>query len=255
MWYNCNRVSLSQRVCCASWSSCWFVFDEELDLSCQTEAWELLLLLSQPFRRSHVTQSPSLLWSFSPTLLTLGCLSVCMRSSSSPCFAVVDLVYWRSTKRTGVVFTGLVIALASLFQLSAITLLSHVFLGVMCVTVPLRLYYKLLELLRWNPGVHPFQWVQRLCWFRPPPSLKWWWIYLFRSFKCRVATLCPGRIWTMTALWRIRRRWCWWRRWCCSSPLLSRRSNAFCSSTAWLTPLRSHFDYKVMSVMTRLGTH
>ncbi|KAI3373540.1 hypothetical protein L3Q82_022145, partial [Scortum barcoo] len=60
-------------------------------------------------------------------------------------------------RKTGVVFTGLVICLASLFQLSAITVLSHICLGVMCVTFTLRLYYKLLELLRWNPGVHPFQ--------------------------------------------------------------------------------------------------
>ncbi|XP_005472040.1 reticulon-2b isoform X2 [Oreochromis niloticus] len=59
--------------------------------------------------------------------------------------------------RTGVVFTGLVIGLASLFQLSAVTVVSNVFLGVMCITFPLRFYYKLLELLRWNPGVHPFQ--------------------------------------------------------------------------------------------------
>lgn len=73
------------------------------------------------------------------------------------CFAVVDLVYWRSMRRTGVVFTGLVIGLASIFQLSAITVLSHVCLGIMCITFPLRLYYKLLELLRWNPGIHPFQ--------------------------------------------------------------------------------------------------
>ncbi|XP_060941188.1 reticulon-2b [Limanda limanda] len=70
---------------------------------------------------------------------------------------LVDLVYWRSVKWTGVVFTGLVIALASLFQLSAITVLSHLCLGIMCVTFLLRLYYKLLELLRCNPGVHPFQ--------------------------------------------------------------------------------------------------
>ncbi|XP_068600984.1 reticulon-2b [Brachionichthys hirsutus] len=69
----------------------------------------------------------------------------------------MDLVYWRKMSSTGVVFTGLVIGLASLFQLSAITVLSHVCLGAMCVTFPLRLYYKLLELLRWNPGVHPFQ--------------------------------------------------------------------------------------------------
>uniref|UniRef100_A0A3Q4HDZ7 Reticulon n=2 Tax=Neolamprologus brichardi TaxID=32507 RepID=A0A3Q4HDZ7_NEOBR len=59
--------------------------------------------------------------------------------------------------RTGVVFTGLVIGLASLFQLSAVTVVSNIFLGVMCITFPLRFYYKLLELLRWNPGVHPFQ--------------------------------------------------------------------------------------------------
>ncbi|XP_063342902.1 reticulon-2b isoform X1 [Pelmatolapia mariae] len=70
---------------------------------------------------------------------------------------LVDLVYWRHMWRTGVVFTGLVIGLASLFQLSAVTVVSNVFLGVMCITFPLRFYYKLLELLRWNPGVHPFQ--------------------------------------------------------------------------------------------------
>ncbi|XP_054610346.1 reticulon-2b [Dunckerocampus dactyliophorus] len=70
---------------------------------------------------------------------------------------LMDLVYWRSTCLTGVVFTGLVVCLASLFQLSAITLLSHICLGIMCVTFPLRLYYKLLELLRCNPGLHPFQ--------------------------------------------------------------------------------------------------
>lgn len=73
--------------------------------------------------------------------------------------AVVDLVYWRNVRRTGVVFTGLVISLASVFQLSAITVLSHICLGALCVTFTLRLYYKLLELLRWNPGIHPFQWV------------------------------------------------------------------------------------------------
>ncbi|KAM6907547.1 reticulon-2b [Xenentodon cancila] len=70
---------------------------------------------------------------------------------------LVDLMYWRNTRRTGVVFTGLVIGLASLFQLSAITVLSHICLGIMSITFSLRLYYKMLELLRWNPGVHPFQ--------------------------------------------------------------------------------------------------
>lgn len=71
--------------------------------------------------------------------------------------SVIDLVYWRSMRWTGLVFTGLVVGLASVFQLSIITVVSHVCLGTLCVTFPLRLYYKLLELLRWNPGVHPFQ--------------------------------------------------------------------------------------------------
>ncbi|XP_062289598.1 reticulon-2b [Scomber scombrus] len=71
---------------------------------------------------------------------------------------LVDLVYWRKVSKTGVVFTGLVIGLASMFQLSAITVIAHVCLGILCVTLPLRLYYKLLELLRWNPEKeHPFQ--------------------------------------------------------------------------------------------------
>ncbi|TNM85049.1 reticulon-2b [Takifugu flavidus] len=70
---------------------------------------------------------------------------------------LMDLVYWRDVRKTGVVFTGLVISLASVFQLSVITVFSHICLVAMCATFPLRLYYKLLELLRWNPGVHPYQ--------------------------------------------------------------------------------------------------
>ncbi|KAK7922660.1 hypothetical protein WMY93_009562 [Mugilogobius chulae] len=70
---------------------------------------------------------------------------------------LVDLVYWKKVRKTGIVFTGLVVGLASMFQLSAITVLSNICLGILCVTFTLRLYYKLLELLRWNPGVHPFQ--------------------------------------------------------------------------------------------------
>ncbi|XP_055004849.1 reticulon-2b [Boleophthalmus pectinirostris] len=70
---------------------------------------------------------------------------------------LVELVYWKKVRKTGIIFTGLVVSLASMFQLSAITVLSHICLGILCITFTLRLYYKLLELLRWNPGVHPFQ--------------------------------------------------------------------------------------------------
>lgn len=104
----------------------------------------------------------------------------------------MDLVYWRSTRTTGLVFTGLVVGLASVFQLSIITVVSHVCLGALCVTFPLRLYYKLLELLRWNPGVHPFQSVNID--FFPPPrfcegTLMLLHYYLRLKFVC--VCVCP----------------------------------------------------------------
>ncbi|XP_024287262.1 reticulon-1-A [Oncorhynchus tshawytscha] len=71
---------------------------------------------------------------------------------------VMDLIYWRDVGKTGLVVTGLVIGLASLFQLSSVTMLSYLCISIMCLTFPLRLYYKLLELIRKIPeGVHPFQ--------------------------------------------------------------------------------------------------
>uniref|UniRef100_A0A674A6G5 Reticulon n=1 Tax=Salmo trutta TaxID=8032 RepID=A0A674A6G5_SALTR len=70
---------------------------------------------------------------------------------------VMDLIYWKDTERTGVVFTGLVVGLLSLFQLSIITVVSTISLGVMCFTVSVRLYYKILQVLNMGDGVHPFK--------------------------------------------------------------------------------------------------
>ncbi|KAI1903844.1 hypothetical protein AGOR_G00031400, partial [Albula goreensis] len=70
---------------------------------------------------------------------------------------VLDLIYWREMGRTGLVFTGLVVGLLCMFQLSAITVVSHLSLGIMCFTLPVRLLFKALELLRWSSGDHPFQ--------------------------------------------------------------------------------------------------
>lgn len=102
---------------------------------------------------------------------------------------VMDLVYWRSTRRTGLVFTGLVIGLASVFQLSIITVVSHVCLGALCVTFPLRLYYKLLELLRWNPGVHPFQSVNIDL---PSSPLAFWWHTTNAAALFSAVDVCVG---------------------------------------------------------------
>ncbi|XP_072518600.1 reticulon-2b [Salminus brasiliensis] len=70
---------------------------------------------------------------------------------------VADLLYWRNVAKTGLVFTGLVVGLASLFQLSAISVLSNLGLGIMFFTLPMRLFYKTMDLARLNDGTHPFQ--------------------------------------------------------------------------------------------------
>ncbi|XP_023146776.1 reticulon-2a isoform X4 [Amphiprion ocellaris] len=69
----------------------------------------------------------------------------------------MDLIYWKDTERTGMVLTGLVVGLLSLFQLSIITVISTVSLAVMCFTISVRIYYQLLYILSWGDGEHPFK--------------------------------------------------------------------------------------------------
>ncbi|KAM4627278.1 reticulon-2a [Polymixia lowei] len=71
--------------------------------------------------------------------------------------AVMDLIFWKDTERTGMVLTGLVVGLLSLFQLSIITVVSTLSLAVMCFTISVRIYYKVLHLLNWGDGEHPFK--------------------------------------------------------------------------------------------------
>lgn len=69
----------------------------------------------------------------------------------------MDLIYWKDTERTGMVLTGLVVGLLSLFQLSIITVISTVSLAIMCFTISVRIYYQLLYILSWGDGEHPFK--------------------------------------------------------------------------------------------------
>ncbi|KAG7238755.1 hypothetical protein INR49_031271 [Caranx melampygus] len=70
---------------------------------------------------------------------------------------VMDVIYWKDTERTGMVLTGLVVGLLSLFQLSIITVVSTVSLAIMCFTISVRIYYQLLYVLNWGDGQHPFK--------------------------------------------------------------------------------------------------
>ncbi|XP_041851832.1 reticulon-2a isoform X2 [Melanotaenia boesemani] len=71
--------------------------------------------------------------------------------------AVMDLIYWKDMERTGMVLTGLVVGLLSLFQLSIITVVSTISLAIMCFTISVRIYYQFLYVLSWGDGVHPFK--------------------------------------------------------------------------------------------------
>ncbi|XP_068442004.1 reticulon-2a isoform X4 [Clinocottus analis] len=69
----------------------------------------------------------------------------------------MDLIYWKDTERTGMILTGLVVGLLSLFQLSIITVMSTVSLAVICFTISVRIYYQVLYILNWGDGEHPFK--------------------------------------------------------------------------------------------------
>ncbi|XP_029302915.1 reticulon-2a isoform X2 [Cottoperca gobio] len=71
--------------------------------------------------------------------------------------AVMDVIYWKDTERTGMILTGIVVGLLSLFQLSVITVVSTVSLAVMCFTISVRIYYQVLCILNWGDGEHPFK--------------------------------------------------------------------------------------------------
>ncbi|XP_061683770.1 reticulon-2a isoform X2 [Syngnathoides biaculeatus] len=75
----------------------------------------------------------------------------------SPHIAVMDLIYWKDTERTGMVLTGLVVGLLCLFQLSIITVVSTASLAIVCFTMSVRIYYKILHTLNWGDGEHPFK--------------------------------------------------------------------------------------------------
>ncbi|XP_034777789.2 reticulon-2-like isoform X1 [Acipenser ruthenus] len=70
---------------------------------------------------------------------------------------VSELIYWKDSKQTGAVFTGLVVALISLSQLSIISVISNLAFLLMCVTLGMRLYTKILQVLNKSDGASPFQ--------------------------------------------------------------------------------------------------
>lgn len=74
-----------------------------------------------------------------------------------PHLLVVDLLYWKDTRTSGVVFTGLMVSLLCLLHFSIVSVAAHVALLLLCGTISLRVYRKVLQAVHRGDGANPFQ--------------------------------------------------------------------------------------------------
>ncbi|XP_015217946.2 reticulon-4a isoform X2 [Lepisosteus oculatus] len=71
--------------------------------------------------------------------------------------AVVDLLYWRDIKRTGVVFGASLFLLLSLTVCSIVSVCSYLALALLSVTVTFRIYKGVLQAVQKSDEGHPFK--------------------------------------------------------------------------------------------------
>lgn len=71
--------------------------------------------------------------------------------------SVVDLLYWRDVKNTGVVFGASLLLLLSLSVCSIISVLSYVALALLSVTITFRIYKGILQAIQKSDEGHPFK--------------------------------------------------------------------------------------------------
>uniref|UniRef100_A0A8C3T726 Reticulon n=1 Tax=Chelydra serpentina TaxID=8475 RepID=A0A8C3T726_CHESE len=70
---------------------------------------------------------------------------------------VADLVYWRDTRTSALVLTGIMVTLLSLLHFSIVSVGSYGALAMLGITITLRLGRKALQALRRSDGANPFQ--------------------------------------------------------------------------------------------------
>ncbi|XP_040590370.1 reticulon-2 isoform X1 [Mesocricetus auratus] len=74
-----------------------------------------------------------------------------------PLLLVADLLYWKDTRTSGAVFTGLMASLLCLLHFSIVSVAAHLALLGLCATISLRVYCKVLQALHRGDGANPFQ--------------------------------------------------------------------------------------------------
>ncbi|XP_051018471.1 reticulon-2 [Acomys russatus] len=74
-----------------------------------------------------------------------------------PLLLVADLLYWKDTRTSGAVFTGLMASLLCLLHFSIVSVAAHLALLGLCATISLRVYRKVLQAVHRGDGANPFQ--------------------------------------------------------------------------------------------------
>ena len=70
---------------------------------------------------------------------------------------MVDLIYWRDVKKTGVVFASMFILLLSLALFSVLSVVAYLSLAALTVTVSFVVYKKVLQAVQKTGDGHPFK--------------------------------------------------------------------------------------------------
>uniref|UniRef100_A0A8B9MFI2 Reticulon n=1 Tax=Accipiter nisus TaxID=211598 RepID=A0A8B9MFI2_9AVES len=74
-----------------------------------------------------------------------------------PCLAVHDLLFWRDVRKTGIVFGASLLLLLSLATLSAVSVVAHLALALLSVTISLRVYKAVVQAVQKSEEGHPFR--------------------------------------------------------------------------------------------------
>ncbi|XP_057370917.1 reticulon-1-like isoform X2 [Daphnia carinata] len=118
---------------------------------------------SQPESKSHHTESASLVdrdSSAEPTPTgaePLKTRSVKSMKSEGRSFLVVDLVYWRDPRKSGIVLGAVLAILLSLSVVSVVSVISYSALAVLTGTLSFRLYKNVLQAVQKTQDGHPFK--------------------------------------------------------------------------------------------------
>ncbi|XP_068009417.1 reticulon-4 isoform X2 [Melanerpes formicivorus] len=79
------------------------------------------------------------------------------KRGSSSGSAVVDLLYWRDIKKTGVVFGASLFLLLSLTVFSIVSVVAYIALALLSVTISFRIYKGVIQAIQKSDEGHPFR--------------------------------------------------------------------------------------------------